>query len=139
MFCREWLAQLELHKDEFATLGLPVIAIALGKPKHARRYCGRLAPSVTCYCDGETAVYAAYGLEQGGASSILNPGLVTATARALAAGHLQGKATGDVHMLPGSFIVDGEGVVQYAYYSQHAGDHPDLNRLLPAIRISSPG
>jgi peroxiredoxin len=129
---------LELHKEDFAKLGLPVVAIALGRPKHARRYCGRLAPSITCYCDeGETAVYTRYGLEQHSLTGILNPGLVKATARAMAAGHRQGKATGDVHMLPGSFIVDGQGVVQYAYYSQHAGDHPNLDKLLPAIRIET--
>ena len=127
---------MESHKDEFTKLGLPVVAIALGKPKHAERYCGRLAPSISCYCDGvETAVYTAYGLEQG-KMSFLNPGLVKAGARAMAAGHRLGKTTGDVYMLPGSFIIDGAGVVQYAYYSQHAGDHPDLGKLLAAINIS---
>jgi peroxiredoxin len=129
---------LELHKDGFEKLGLPVVAIALGKPKHARRYCGQLAPSIDCYCDDEeTAVYTAYGLEQGSGSSFLKPGLMKATVRAMAAGHRQGKATGDVRMLPGTFIVDGDGVVQYAYYSEHAGDHPDLARLLASIKISS--
>jgi peroxiredoxin len=129
---------LELHKDDFEKLGLPVVAIALGKPKHAVRYCGQLAPSIDCYCDDEeTAVYTAYGLEQGSATRFLNPGLMKATVRAMAAGHRQGKATGDVRMLPGTFIVDGEGRIQYAYYSDHAGDHPDLARLLPSIKISS--
>jgi thioredoxin-dependent peroxiredoxin len=125
---------LELHKDDFARLELPVVAVALGQPKHARRFCGRLAPSVRCYCDQEAAVYATYGLEQSSTTSFLSPGLLKATARALAGGFKQGKATGDVRMLPGSFIVDGAGVVQYAYYNRHAGDHPDLARLLPKIR-----
>jgi peroxiredoxin len=118
-------------------LGLPVVAIALGQPKHAQRYCGQLAPSIDCYCDGEeTAVYTAYGLEQGGTTSILNPGLLKASVRAMSAGYKQGKATGDVRMLPGTFIVDGDGRIQYAYYSEHAGDHPDLDRLLAAIKIA---
>ncbi len=127
---------MELHKEGFEKLGLPVVAIALGEPKHAVRYCGQLAPSIDCYCDGkETAVYTAYGLEQGGATSFLNASLLKASVRAMSAGHRQGKATGDVKMLPGSFIVDGAGIIQYAYYSQHAGDHPDLERLLSSIKI----
>lgn len=113
-----------------------MVAIALGKPKHAVRYCGQLAPSIDCYCDGEeTAVYTAYGLEQGSASSFLNPSLLKASLRAMSGGHKQGKPTGDVRMLPGSFIVDGDGIIQYAYYSQHAGDHPDLAKLLASIKI----
>jgi len=127
---------LELHKEGFARLGLPVVAIALGKPKHARRYCGQLSPSIDCYCDDEeTAVYTAYGLEQGGTTSFLNAGLLKASVRAMSAGHRQGKATGDVRMLPGTFLVDGNGCIQYAYYSEHAGDHPDLGKLLAAIKI----
>lgn len=119
-------------------MGLPVVAIALGEPKHAQRYCGQLAPSIDCYCDDkDTAVYTAYGLEQGGATSFLSPGQLKATIRAVSAGHKQGKATGDVRMLPGTFIVDGDGRMQYAYYSGHAGDHPDLVRLLAAIKMDS--
>jgi peroxiredoxin len=33
-------------------------------------------------------------------------------------------------MLPGTFIVDQQGIIQYAYYSEHAGDHPEVGELL---------
>lgn len=35
-------------------------------------------------------------------------------------------------MLPGTFIVDQQGIIQYAYYSQHAGDHPRIDDLIEA-------
>jgi len=105
---------------------LKVVALALGEPKHAERYCGKLAPSIDCYCNQEADVYEAYGLQRAGLTSLLNPGLAKATMRAASRGHAQGKATGDVKMLPGTFIVDTEGIIRYAYYSSHAGDHPDL-------------
>jgi hypothetical protein len=33
-------------------------------------------------------------------------------------------------MLPGTFIVDKHGIIQYTYYSKHAGDHPDIADLI---------
>lgn len=126
---------MERHQDNFAEAGLQVVAIALGEPKHARRFCGRLAPSVTCYCNQQADVYRAYGLERGGLRQALNPGLLLASARAAAGGHVQGEATGDVRMLPGTFVVDKAGVIRYVYYSQHAGDHADIPALLQEMAV----
>ena len=58
--------------------------------------------------------------------------MMKASVRAFTAGHRQGQATGDVKMLPGTFLVDRAGIVQYVYYSQHAGDHPDIKELVQA-------
>jgi len=111
--------------------------VALGEPKHAERYCGKLAPSIDCYCNQAADVYEAYGLQRAGVSSLLNPGMAKATVRAAARGHVQGKATGDVKMLPGTFIVDTQGIIRYAYYSSHAGDHPDLLELTEKFSVNA--
>jgi hypothetical protein len=39
-------------------------------------------------------------------------------------------ATGDQQRLPGTFIIDAQGTVRYAYYGKHAGDQPDLEELV---------
>lgn len=109
-----------------------MVAVALGEPKHAVRYCGSLAPSIDCFCNQTAEVYEAYGLQRGGVTTILNPGLAVASLRAASRGHVQGKPTGDVKMLPGTFIVDTDGIIRYAYYSSHAGDHPDLTAVCAA-------
>lgn len=49
--------------------------------------------------------------------------------KALTRGNMQGKAIGDVMMLPGTFLIDTDGIVQYAFYSKHSGDHPDWSEL----------
>ena len=108
---------------------MTIYAVGLGKPHHAAHYCDKLAPGITCHVDNQKDVYATYGLGQAGLSSLLNPKLGLAAARAAARGHVQGKATGDVKMLPGTFVVDQNGRIQYAYYSSHAGDHPDLTAI----------
>jgi peroxiredoxin len=125
------LAQLESHQEKIAEAGLKMVAVAMGEPKHAIRYCGKLTADLDCYCNKEGDVYHAYGIGRKGLSQLFDPRLLKASARAAAAGHVQGKATGDVQMLPGTFIVDTEGIIRYAYYSTHAGDHPDLDKLLP--------
>ena len=132
MFCREWLAQLELHKNELSTAGLQVIGVAMGQPKHADRYCGNLAPSMQCFTDETTHPYETYGLQQGKLGELMSPAVVASSVRALARGSSQGKIIGDAKMLPGTFIVDQQGIIRYAYYSKHAGDHPDTAELIAA-------
>jgi peroxiredoxin len=127
------LAQLESHKDRIATAGLKLVAVAMGEPKHARRYCGKLTADITCLTNKEGNVYRAYGIGKSGWTAALNPDLIKASIRAAAAGHVQGQATGDVNMLGATFIVDTEGIVRYAHYNSHAGDHPDLDKLLASI------
>jgi hypothetical protein len=50
--------------------------------------------------------------------------------RAAARGHMQGATTGNIQMIPGTFIVDRAGIVQVAYYNEYAGDHPDIPDLI---------
>jgi hypothetical protein len=106
----------------------------MGEPKHARRYCGNLTAEIICLTNKEGDVYKAYGIGKTGWSSALNPDLIKAGFRAAVAGHVQGTATGDVTVLGATFIVDRKGVIQYAHYDAHAGDHPDLDRLLASIQ-----
>jgi len=134
MFCREWLAQLEQHKDQLTAAGLRIAAVGLGEPKHAQRYCGSLAPSLACYANKTKEAYRAFGLERGSPLQLMGPGVLAAGARAVARGHTQGEPTGDTLMLGGVFIIDQQGVVRYAHYDAHAGDHPEFAEILRAVQ-----
>jgi len=120
---------LEQHTDEIEAAGLRVVAVALGEPKHARRYCPQLAPSVTCLCNSDTKAHQSYGLKHGNALQLAGPQVIASAFRAMQEGHSQGQATGDIAMLSGTFVVDQQGVIQYAYYGKFAGDQPDLAKL----------
>jgi len=133
MFCREWLAQLEQHHDEIQAAGLKVVAIGLGQPKHAQRYCPLLSPSAACLLGQGTAAHRAYGLQRGGLRQLAGPRVIAAGLRATAGGFHQGASTGDTQMLSGTFVVDQLGRVRYAFYSSDAGEHPDLDRLLDEL------
>ena len=123
------MTQLESHKAEIEAAGLQVVAVGIGEPKHARRYCGKLAPSATCFTNKHTEMHKLYGLRQGTWGHFLNGSILKAAAQAWRAGFRQGQSTGDVTMLPGTFVLDKDGVIQYAYYSAHAGDHPDIAEI----------
>lgn len=134
MFCREWLAQLEQHKDELQGAGLRLAAVGIGEPKHARRYCGALSPSVTCVANKTLEAYRAFGLKEGGLLQLAGPRVFAAGARAVAGGSVQGETTGNAFMLGGVFIVDGRGIIRFADYDEYAGDHPDFKDILAEVR-----
>ena len=137
IFCREWLSELGQHHAELADAGLQILAVGMGEPKHARRYCGKLLPDATCLVDESALAYGAYGLMQGTIRELASLEVVKAGFRALSRGNMQGRATGDTHMLPGTFIVDRFGIIRYSYYSQHAGDHPAIDELIVAAKSGS--
>lgn len=107
----------------------------MGEPKHAERYCGKLAPSITCLTNETTMPYETYGLQQGKLGELISPAVMVASVRALRRGSSQGEAIGDVKMLPGTFIIDKNGIIQYVYYSKHAGDHPKIADLITAAHM----
>ena len=116
---------------------MDIVAVGLGEPKHARHFGGKLAPSVTCITNEEPIVYEAFGIEKGNMLRLLAPDAMAAGARAARQGHRQGQATGDQQRLPGTFIIDAQGIVRYAYYGKFAGDQPDLEELVRWWRTSS--
>jgi peroxiredoxin len=136
MFCREWLALLEQHKSDLKAAGLQVVAIGNGEPKHAVRVCGKIAPELPCLSEKTTDAHYTYGLHSAGLVELAAHSLqVTAAgARAIAGGHIQGETTGDVRMIPGSFIIDKAGKVQWTHYNAHPADHPKFEDILQAAQ-----
>jgi peroxiredoxin len=123
---------LELQKEEIKAAGLRVVAVGLGQPKHARQFGGKLAPSVTCITNESPEIYDTYGVGRGNMLRLVAPDAIKAGARAASKGFTQGSSTGDQLRLAGTFIIDTDGIVRYAHYGKHAGDHPDLTAVLDA-------
>ncbi len=130
--CRHRLAELEKNRDQLTAVGFQLLALGLGEPKHAERYCGKLAPHLTCFADTVNDGYYAWGLRQGTIAEFAAQGfnVLKASAKAMLDGQMQGAATGDAQMLPGTFIIDRDGIVRYAYYSEYAGDDPTIDSLI---------
>lgn len=128
---------MELHHEKIEAAGLRILAVGLGEPKHARHFGGKLAPSVECLTNEEPTLYEAFGIERGNLLRLIAPDAIAAGARAASRGHTQGQSTGDTQRLPGTFIIDAQGIVRYAHYGKHAGDQPDLEELVRWWRKAS--
>ncbi len=106
----------------------------MGQPKHAVQFGGKLAPSILCLTREEPDLYDEFGIGRGNLLRMVSPDAIKAGARAASKGFSQGKATGDQTRLTGSFIVDQDGIIRYAYYGKNAGDHVDIDALLASWR-----
>lgn len=102
----------------------------MGEPKHAAHFGGKLAPSILCLTNEEPDLYDAFGIGRGNPLRLISPDALKAGARAASKGFTQGKATGDAMRLTATLVVDEDGIVRYAHYGKHAGDHADINEVL---------
>lgn len=111
-----------------------MICVGLGETKHAERYCGKLAPSLTCITSTTNDPYYDWGIYQTTTGDAIRGmgKVLLASGKAMMHGHSQGKATGDARMTPGTFIVDSDGKIVYAYYGKIAGDDPEIDELVAA-------
>lgn len=114
--------------------GLQIVAVGQGEPKHIVRYCHKIVPGVDCLVRDDTTAYKAYGIDRARFKDSFSLDMAKSVIRAAANGHMQGEATGDTSMKPATFVVDTDGLIRYAYYSTHAGDHPAIADLVKVAR-----
>jgi len=133
-FCRQSLARLENHRDELAAAGLQVINIAMGEPKHIKRYCGNLAPNLDCLGRTDDQIYRAYGLREGQLNELANINVAKSAMGEFLRGNIGGVPSGNMRMMPGTFIIDRDGSIAYTYYSEDIADHPSIDELLKAAK-----
>ena len=85
--------------------------------------------------DPERRVYRRYGLTPGRLAAVFSAPVRTYYWRAFREGraiHLP-RSTTEVFQLGGDFLVDEQGVIRMAYYSERPGDRPSVEDILRAI------
>lgn len=136
VFCRSWVAALGENHDDLIAAGFGQIAgVGIGQPKHAERVCGNRASEMMCLADATTNTHKSWGLERGNPAQMFSPKSIIAGTKATLAGHFPVEPpTGDPWMMPGTFIIDAQGIIQYAHYSTNPGDHPEIAELKAVVR-----
>ena len=111
--------------------GAELVIVGNGRPEHAVDF--RDTERIKCplYVDPELRAYAAAGLKRGLRSSI-TPGVIVRGIRAFREGKRQGAVEGDPWQQGGVFVIRPGNVVDFAYVSEEAGDHP-----APAVVIAA--
>jgi len=119
--------------DRFLDLGARIAAVGPEAPSAAAAFARDEQTPYPVFADPDGRAYAAYGLPEGGLNQLLGPTVMLAHLRGLLRGARPNRVTGNVRLLPGSFVIDRGGVVRYAKVGRHAGDIADNAELLAAV------
>jgi hypothetical protein len=135
MFCREQAAQLRGIASEAERLGNLVI-IGNGTVDHARDFQRTHGDGLRSLVDTGKKTYRTLGFRRGlrytfGAASVMR-GLQT-TRR----GFTQGATQGDAFQQGGTLVLAAGGRPVYFQRSRFAGDHPEIETVLAAIRLAA--
>ncbi|MFC2029706.1 SelL-related redox protein [Chloroflexota bacterium] len=129
MPCREHVAQLCQHQEEFERLNVEVLVISFGTLPLAAAWLEETCAPFRLLLDPERTVYDTYGLERS-LSRSWNLRTIWRYVRLMASGRRWRGIQGDSAQLGGDFIVSADGVVRLAYRSHDPTDRPDAAQLL---------
>jgi hypothetical protein len=126
---------LELNKDKLFNEGLQIVGVGIGEPKHAARYCPKIAPSLICLVpeEGSDSAHRTYGLRDASGNQLLDPEVGKKLVKTVLKGNFGGIPSGNVQMMPGTFIVNPQGKIIFAYYSKNITDHPQIEELVAIV------
>jgi peroxiredoxin len=110
------------------------VAVVHGEPKQAQALCDRFRVPFPCLADPKKDGYRAFDIKRGSALQVMGPATWAAGVRAFRKGHRVEAFGEDVYQLSATFIIDRDGIVRYARYAKHSGDHPPASELVDALR-----
>lgn len=120
--------------DRLQHAGLAVVAIGQGTPAEAAWFRQQFKLPFPVLADPERQAYRAFGLGLARSSDLVKPDLLIAAARTVASGIAPGRTMGDRRQLPGTFIIDREGIIRWAKPATHAADLATTDEILAAAR-----
>lgn len=111
-----------------------VVLVGLGRPEQARDFCERRRVPFTCVVRPDRAVHRVYGLRRGNLNQLAGPRVWAPWLREQLTGKHQGRfGQGDPAQLPGTFVVDMEGVVRFVHRGRRSNDNPSNDEVLAAL------
>jgi peroxiredoxin len=120
--------------ERFEEVGAAVVLVGLGRPEQARDFCQRRRVSFACVVRPDRAVHRSYGLRRGNLNQLAGPRVWAPWLRDQVTGKYQGRfGQGDVAQLPGTFVVDTEGVIRFAHRGRRSNDNPAIDDIVGAL------
>ncbi len=133
MHCLKHAVQVHQSKSEFEALGTQVLIIGFQETQVSRQWLERSGVSFPFLMDLDREVYRAYGLGRSIWRS-WHPRNLWSYFKKMLAGQGLPRITADPNQMGGDFIVDRNGVVRLAYFSDDPTDRPDVEHLLTVFR-----
>ena len=107
--------------------------VTMGTPEDNAAFKRSFNLSYTLLSDPDRIAYQAYGVPRGSGWNVAGPSTWIQGFRALGS-HGFGKIIGDPFQLPGSFIIDKIGVIQFAQYNKTSAGWATPAELLKVFR-----
>jgi peroxiredoxin len=122
-------------RERFEASGANVVLIGLGRPDQAGWFCEQHELLFTCVVQPDRSAHKAFGLRRGTLNEVTGPAVWLPWLKNQLTGKRQTSwgRQGDVAQLPGTFVVDTNGIVRFAYRSRRANDIPSNRKVLAAI------
>jgi len=105
----------------------------MASPEKARSFREKYQLPFPLLCDPEQQAYRAFGLTRGSAAEVLGTQVWKRGLKAFLA-HGVGRPVGDVWQLPGEFVIDAAGTIQFAHYGESSADNTPVEELLGVLR-----
>lgn len=134
-FCNLRTHELIRHYELFEKHNVEVISIWPSEKDSLLQHTAGEKSPFPMLSDKNKSIYKAYGVTESSLSGavrlLLHPRLIFDALRK------KGKTIeidADPKLMPASFLIDPEGLVQLAYYGKHYGDHPTIESVLQHMK-----
>jgi peroxiredoxin len=121
-------------RDRFEAADASVILVGLGSPEQAEAFCTHREVRFACVTSPDRSAHRSFGLRRGTHDQVAGPRVWLPWVRNQLAGLNQGRfGQGDVAQLPGTFVVDQEGIVRFAHIGKRSNDNPRNEEVLKVL------
>ena len=135
-FCQAQVGELRRDQPQFDKEGARVALIGQGSVEQARAFSGRHLVPFPLLLDPHGLAFHAFGLVAGSLRQLFAPSVgVSFLARQLNPETRQrGLQGGSFRQMPGTFVIDGAGIVRFTHRSRTIAEGPSNETLLRVIR-----
>jgi peroxiredoxin len=128
-FCRQALSDLQRDRAAIEGAGTTIVLVHMLSDADAAAMFARYGlDDLPRFSDPERRLYAALGLERGSTWRVMGPQMWGRAIGSLLSGHGFGIPKGDVHQMPGAFLLH-DGRIVAAFRHAGSGDRPDYCEL----------
>lgn len=117
---------------EIQAAGAEVVLVTMADPAGLHAFKERWQLPFVCLADPGQEAYRAYQCPRGGLLDVAGPAMWGRAIKALFR-HGAGLVHGDPMQLPGSFVIDREGILRFVHRSRHSADWAAPDQILSVL------
>jgi peroxiredoxin len=135
VFCQEHVLELREERGGFRRAGARVVLVGLGSPDRTNAYCAEHRLPFVCVSGPGGTAHRAYGLRRGSLRQVLGPQLYLRWAKLHLLPEIHTKAPRqDIMQMPGTFVIDTDGVIRFAHRNRDVADNPSPQDVLDVLK-----